>query len=266
MSLRRREALVQLARKHDALVISDDVYDFLQWPLGSGVAPEALLGTKLPRLCDIDLSLGTSKDDPKGFGYAISNGSFSKIAGPGVRTGWVEASTAFAFGLSQTASSKSGGAPSQFCAGMLAGMTQSGDLERHIEEITRPALQRRHALLLDAIYLHLSPLGVMVQDSSMPGCGTFGGYFVWLTLSHQMNSKLIAEIALQEENLVIGHGNMFTVQTSEEELCFESNIRLCFTWEPEEAIIEGVKRLSKLLKRIQNNRNSYEGLVAHKLE
>ncbi|KAF4584215.1 Aspartate/tyrosine/aromatic aminotransferase [Ophiocordyceps camponoti-floridani] len=107
MSLRRRESLVRLARRYDALLISDDVYDFLQWPLHDSFPPPPTL----PRLCDIDLSMGPEANDPHNFGHAISNGSFSKIAGPGMRTGWVEGSRAFIAGLGDTASTLSGGAP-----------------------------------------------------------------------------------------------------------------------------------------------------------
>jgi DNA-binding transcriptional MocR family regulator len=32
MTLRRRQEFVRLAREFDALIITDDVYDFLQWP------------------------------------------------------------------------------------------------------------------------------------------------------------------------------------------------------------------------------------------
>lgn len=98
MSLARRESLVRLARNYDALVLTDDVYDFLQWPS----VPERPLPEHacLPRLVDIDRYLDGGPVDE--WGHTMSNGSFSKIIGPGVRTGWAEASDKVAYGLSQT--------------------------------------------------------------------------------------------------------------------------------------------------------------------
>jgi DNA-binding transcriptional MocR family regulator len=97
MSLRRREALVRLARRYDALVVTDDVYDFLQWSAERGApAPDRAC---VPRIVDVDRVLdGGPVDD---WGHAISNGSFSKLIGPGTRTGWAEASEKLAYGLSQ---------------------------------------------------------------------------------------------------------------------------------------------------------------------
>jgi DNA-binding transcriptional MocR family regulator len=108
MSLRRRQEMVRLARRFDALLVADDVYDFLHWPaepseVGSettSIPPRQIL----PRLVDIDREIdgGTQRDGADGFGNACSNGSFSKIAGPGVRCGWLEGSEKFAYGVSQT--------------------------------------------------------------------------------------------------------------------------------------------------------------------
>lgn len=99
MSTRRREQLVRLARKYDALLITDDVYDFLQWPL-SPSKQEYPTKAYVPRVVDIDRFLdGGPIDD---FGNAVSNGSFSKLVGPGCRTGWTESTPKFAYGLSQT--------------------------------------------------------------------------------------------------------------------------------------------------------------------
>lgn len=100
MSLRRREQLVRLARRYDALIVTDDVYDFLQWPSAPGSAIGHPDKAYLPRVVDVDRYLdGGPKDE---WGNAVSNGSFSKLLGPGVRTGWAEGTAKFANGLSQT--------------------------------------------------------------------------------------------------------------------------------------------------------------------
>lgn len=103
MSVARREELVGIARQYDALVITDDVYDHLQWTATS-TNPDATLDTAAaPRIVDIDRQMdgGAERDGSDGFGNAVSNGSFSKIVGPGCRTGWAEGTTKFAYGLSQ---------------------------------------------------------------------------------------------------------------------------------------------------------------------
>lgn len=53
MSYARREFLVRLARAHDALIITDDVYDFLLWPISS-VPTQKHHGAIMPRIVDID--------------------------------------------------------------------------------------------------------------------------------------------------------------------------------------------------------------------
>lgn len=104
MSLQRREQLVRIARQFDALIITDDVYDFLQWPAGTTTDQSSLESATLPRIVDVDRTLegGAEREGADGFGNVASNGSFSKIAGPGLRTGWVEGTEKFAYGVSQT--------------------------------------------------------------------------------------------------------------------------------------------------------------------
>lgn len=255
MSLRRREGLVRLARQYDCLVICDDVYDFLQWPVSgpsSTSANSPLPRTRpLPRLSDIDFALGpsTHESDGKWFGHAISNGSFSKIVAPGIRTGWVEGTRDFAFGLAQTGSTKSGGAPSQLSATMVCEMMRSGDLKRHIDGTCRPALQRRHALLMKAVHEKLDRFGIEVLDGNVgseDGQMTYGGYFVWITFPRGPAAADIAKMAMEEENLIIPSGKMFEVKGDEAAVRFENSVRLCFSWEEEEDLVEGVARLGRV--------------------
>ncbi|TDZ54890.1 Uncharacterized protein CTRI78_v005906 [Colletotrichum trifolii] len=254
MSLARRHALVRLARAHDALIVSDDVYDFLQWPLSQPPPPSYTPDMRLPRLVDIDRALGVPDG---GFGNTVSNGSFSKIVAPGVRTGWAEGSPAFAYGLSQTGSTCSGGAPSQLCAMLVAELLASGQLQRHLDEETRPALARRHRRMMEAIAEHIQkPLGaqVVVRQSSLEGAAIYGGYFVWFSLPEGMSSREAAVRAKEEEDLVIGHGAQFEVHGDEQSARFGRGIRLCFSWEPEDDVVEGVERLGRVLKAMRDGR------------
>lgn len=259
MSLARREALVRLARKHDALIVSDDVYDFLQWPVSAGSSLSSVV--PLPRLCDIDRQLGIPEG---GFGNAISNGSFSKIVGPGVRTGWVQAPDVFILGLSHNGATRSGGAPSQLTAAVISDLVNSGELERLVDETTRPALRRRHALMMDAISKHLVPHGAELRASSLRGGDVYGGYFIWITLDLGVPAEVIGRAALEEENLIIGVGHMFEVKGDEKSVSFEQQIRLCFAWEPEEDLVEGVERLGRVLQRVKENPAQYINLGRQK--
>lgn len=100
MSLDRRKALVRLARDYDALIITDDVYDMLQWPSSQQSDAEPLTRAFVSRIVDVDRYLDGGPADE--FGNAVSNGSFSKIVAPGCRTGWAEGTEKLAYGLSQT--------------------------------------------------------------------------------------------------------------------------------------------------------------------
>lgn len=69
-----RRAVVELAARHGAVVVCDDVYTLL--PFQAEDAPMRLAAYD-PARC-----------------HVVSNGSFSKIFGPGLRLGWIEAGPA----------------------------------------------------------------------------------------------------------------------------------------------------------------------------
>lgn len=86
---------MRVARKHDALIISDDVYDLLH----VSDATSQDIPVPPPRIVDIDRTLDGGLQDE--FGNALSNGSFSKLIGPGCRVGWAEGPAPLVYGLSQ---------------------------------------------------------------------------------------------------------------------------------------------------------------------
>ncbi|KAK8043091.1 aminotransferase [Apiospora phragmitis] len=305
MSLRRREGLLELARRYDALVICDDVYDMLQWQPTTttttttstststettATAPPDLNKALLPRLTDLERNLGKSPHDPPGkhFGHAVSNGSFSKLAGPGLRTGWTESTPDFAHGLSQTGSTRSGGAPSQFAAAVVYELLVSGALAAHLRDALRPAYRRRHRLVFEAARRRLAPLYNRLQQQQRPGeeegggggkgreammlssggdddmaamttgmarslagrDDVFGGYFVWFRLPGGLIADEVAKRCQAEENLAIGTGPLFAVQGDSDGPQFEHEVRLCFAWEDEADLEDGVTRLGSVVGRM----------------
>jgi DNA-binding transcriptional MocR family regulator len=250
MTLSCRQKLVELARKSDALLITDDVYDVLQWPTSSTATTTPLSKAILPRLVDIDRTM-EPVPGPDSFGNAVSNGSFSKIAGPGVRTGWGEATPKFAYGLSQCGSSRSGGAPSQLVATVMAELLRSGEMQRHIREVLNPAYAKRYGIMVKAIQKYLSPLGVRLGEVTASGQDVFGGYFLWLELPLNVSATVAADRAKVEENLIVAPGYIFEVE-NDPSVKFPNSLRLCFAWEEEINLEDGIIRLARVVKTVMD--------------
>jgi DNA-binding transcriptional MocR family regulator len=248
MSLPCREKLVKLARRYDALIITDDVYDCLQWPTSSTSKPTSLSKAILPRLVDIDRKM-EPVPGPDSFGNAMSNGSFSKLAGPGCRTGWAEATPKFVYGLSQCGSSRSGGAPSQLVATMMTELLKNGELERHIKEVLNPAYQKRYTIMMEAIQKYLLPLGVTSGEITANGEEIFGGYFLWIELPPNVTAEEVADRAKNEENLIVAPGYIFEVE-NDPSVKFPNSLRLCFSWEEETDLKDAVVRLSRVIRNV----------------
>ncbi|KAK2626674.1 hypothetical protein QTJ16_003849 [Diplocarpon rosae] len=250
MSLATREKLVRLARKYDALLLSDDVYDFIQFPSDPASGRASLPHALLPRIVDLDRSLEPVPPRDS-FGNAMSNGSFSKIAGPGVRTGWAEASPTFVYGLSQCGSSRSGGAPSQLAATLMAELLKKGELQAHIETVLRPTYKRRYEAMVEAIMTDLVPLGVKLGEVSFEGRAVFGGYFIWLQLPQHVSAQLVTERAAQQENLIVAPGRIFEV-SHDPSVRFENSLRLSFAWVEEADLQESIGRLARVVKDVRD--------------
>ncbi|KAA8651645.1 uncharacterized protein ATNIH1004_000536 [Aspergillus tanneri] len=240
MSLSDRKELVQLAREFDALIVTDDVYDFLQWSPDPNKSLAQPNRAALPRLVDVDRYLdGGPKDE---WGNAVSNGSFSKLIGPGARTGWAEGTEKMAFGISQAGSSRSGGAPSQLAAVIIDQLFPTGVFPQYLEKSLRPMYADRYHRLMGAIREYLLPLGVTLPSASEVA----GGYFIWVQLPAPLRAIELAAVALKEKKVRVATGNLFQVQgdPSAGPDDFDRGVRLCFAWEHEDKLVEGVRRFA----------------------
>ena len=262
---------MQVAREYDALVITDDVYDQLQWPASPASTQSSLDHAILPRIVDIDRYQdgGAERSGADGFGNAVSNGSFSKIVAPGCRTGWLEGSAKFAHGLSQvylfhpvcelcwtrsdadaenSGSSASGGAPSQLVATFINNLIENGDLQHHIKHTLQPSYARRYRSMISAITTHLLPLGVTLPQSNRD---VLGGYFIWFSLPEPLRADDVAERAKDDENTIIAQGSLFGVYGDVRQGDLEREVRVCFSWEEEARLVEGIERLARVIRSMQ---------------
>jgi hypothetical protein len=83
-----------------------------------------------------------------------------------------------------------------------------------------------------------------------------GGYFIYLTLPTiphipPLAASIIAANCKSEENLTIITGERFRVDGDEDNPAtqFDRDIRLCFAWEEEGMLEEGVRRLGRVIGR-----------------
>ena len=267
MSLRRREALARLAREFDALIVTDDVYDVLRWPKSPDV-DVSQLGRIPPRLVDIDRTLdGGPKDE---WGNAVSNGSFSKIIAPGVRTGWAEGTPAFIHALSTVGATRSGGAPSHMTAAFIDEMMETGSFEAHIRDTLIPTYRARYYAMFEAIEESLLPLGFTVTtgtpyetSSTVQSNGrgpeiAAGGYFTYLTVPSGLSLSVpeLAALAVDKYNVKFAYGEMMAVEgdptsTERAQDGYGKGIRLCWAWHTSEDIIEGVERIATMFKEVK---------------
>lgn len=258
MSRRRREQLVALAREFDALVISDDVYDWLRWPSEDGKAGDCELLPPLPRLVDVDRAM------PGGnaWGNVVSNGSFSKIVAPGVRVGWIEGGPEIPKELCKLGPVRSGGCQGHLSSMFMGQLLSSGALDAHIQNKLIPTYRTRYQAMMKAIHQHLLPLGISiaptVDDAQVRGkAAVAGGFFTYLNLpGNSVTSKELAEYALEKHNVRAAHGGMMTVAGDEGSIkraatTFGPGLRLCWAWHEVEEIEEGVERLATAFKELQ---------------
>ena len=146
-------------------------------------------------------------------------------------------------------SSRSGGAPSQLTATFMSKLLESGDLQQHIVGTLQPAYARRYYSLMLAIEEQLIPLGVQLPQTERR---LMGGYFVWFSLPSPMDAVRVAVRAKNQHNLIVAPGAMFGVNGDADIERLKGKIRVCFAWEQEELIVEGIERLGSVIRNMQD--------------
>jgi 2-aminoadipate transaminase len=207
LSAERRDRVVDIARRHDLLVLEDNPYGLLGF---EGSPPDALRA----READNVVYLGT----------------ISKTFCPGLRIGWALAPPAIrerlvlvkeAADLSQ----------SNFNQAVAYRYFAGYPWQETLKELRDVYRERRDAML-EALTEHFPP------ESGVTWTKPRGGFYVWVKLPDRLDAKAMLAKAISARVAYVPGGSFFADGQG------GSNLRLSYCFPPSDRIREGVRRLA----------------------
>ncbi|NQX44547.1 PLP-dependent aminotransferase family protein [Paenibacillus tritici] len=219
-SRERREQVVALCRRYGVLILEDNPYGEIAFDESPQAYP--------PTLAAIDRGLG---GDP----CVVYTGTFSKIAAPGLRTGWI-AGPAELVQILAKAKQAADLHSSTIDQRALHELLLVFDLEAHIRRISREYKSRMRLLSAE-----LSSQRWQEASFLEPR----GGMFLWLSLPAHIHTADLLPLAV-EEGVAFVPGEVFY---SEQPL--RNAMRLNFTHTRPELLPLAVKRLETALSRYE---------------
>lgn len=212
LAIERRPKLVELALKYNIPVIEDNPYGELRFE-----------GERYPAIKSFDTE-----------GIVVYLGTFSKTFCPGLRLGWVCASPSL---LTKYIIVKQGAdlQTNSLSQREAAVFMQMNNLDEHIEKI-KAAYKRRKDLMLSCM------------EKEFPSDCTFtypqGGLFTWVKFPDNINAVELLELALNEKVAFVPGGSFFP-NGGRNNYC-----RLNYSNMPDDKIVEGIKRMGKVLRSL----------------
>ncbi len=209
--LNQRHRVIELAQQHNVVLLESDIYSELRYR-----------ETSLPRLKQLDTG-----------GRVVLLGSYSKVAFPGLRVGWIIAPrplVAHLAALKQLSDLHS----DHLSQAVLLRFAESGELRKHIER-TRHAGSRRLDAVLRACREHL-PAGARFTQPD-------GGMSLWVELPAPLRSvELLARAQAQGVDFL--PGSYFSAERSH-----PRGLRLSFGGLLPEQIERGVRIIGEAAKQ-----------------
>ena len=210
LSLDRRKHLLEISENHEIPIVEDNPYGELRYS-----------GSKIPSIKSLDRN-----------GNVIYMGSFSKIMSPGLRLGYIVSSEEVTntVNLLKQALDLSTNTLSQFIA---------------YEYLKRNIIDRQVAKSIE-IYRNKRDVMLASLEKYFSDVGTWtkpeGGMFVWATVKGDINTSKMLMSAVRKGVIYVS-GPAFTADNSH-----TRSMRLNFTFPENEKLIEGIKRLSEVVK------------------
>jgi 2-aminoadipate transaminase len=209
MSLPRRQAVVELAKKYDIPIVDDNPYRELRY-----------LGDTVPPFTAID------KEN------VIQLGTFSKMISPGLRIGWIVADPqvmAVCERMKQACDLHT----NTFAQYVVYEFARDGGLEKHIETMIKSYKVRRN-VMIELLRTHFGDGTTWTEPE--------GGLFLWVKLPAEISASELLPKALKA-GVAYVPGKYFYSEKPD-----DTTLRLNFCYADEEKTLEGIKRLAGVIK------------------
>jgi 2-aminoadipate transaminase len=209
MPLNRRLELLEVAHRHELLVVEDDAYGDLRFE-----------GPELPSLLALDRA-----------GLVVYLGTFSKILAAGLRLGWAAGPEDVIKALSVL---KVDGGTSPYGSHLAANWAGRGLLEPHVQKLRALYCERRDTLI-EALEQRCADYCRWTKPE--------GGFFVWLELNDALDADRLRHEAAELGVAYLPGTQCFASGQGE---CF---IRLAFSFLTPDRIKLGVERLGQAMAK-----------------
>lgn len=209
-SLERRQKFMEIINKYEIPVIEDNPYGELRFE-----------GEAQPALKSLDTK-----------GLVVYLGTFSKILAPGYRLGWVCADGEILdkYNFMAQAAALQASTISQMETAKWIDMY---DLDAHVAKLVEVYGKRRD-LMYNTMKEEFPPEVKFAKPT--------GGLFLWVELPEYMDAAVLAKEALKE-NVAYVPGEGFYPDGNT-----KNTFRMNYSNMPDDKIVEGVKRLAKVIK------------------
>ena len=210
MSLKRRQALLEIAYRYAIPILEDSPYRDLRY-----------LGESVPAIYSLD-----TQDQ------VIVLGTFSKLLCPGLRMAWIMAPTEWMDRMVVAKQSMDLCSPT-YTQLLVAEYLRRGLLPRQIEKI-RHLYGRKLKVMLKALEKHM-PKGVKWSQPK-------GGLFLWIELPKKISATDLFPKAIRNKVAYVV-GSAFHCDGKG-----HNTMRINFSYPSEEQIVEGIQRLAQMLR------------------
>lgn len=211
LPLERREQLASLSHAYNFLLIADEVYHCLHF---DSPPPQPMAAHSAE-------------------GRIVSLGSFAKILAPGLRLGWIQAPPAMIQRMTVSGVVDSGGGLNPIPSALVRTLLEQGRLEGFVDQL-RATYRARARALSTALREEVGEWVTFREPQ--------GGFFLWAELPATIDAS---QLRREADRFKVAFQPGVLASTCGEQ---QHHMRLSYTYYDIPLLLEGVKRLRRLLE------------------